>query len=360
MPRRPHGLIKRKVKTNRGETVVYYWRRKAGGKDRKVTLGSDYALALVRFRELELNPPGQEAPSPPLSVEAFSNRWLIEYAATKRTPRGRAQAEQRFRDYLWPHLGQMLLSELKPADLRRLQAELEAKGVGLVTRRRLLEDLRCCLRYATEEAEVLPRSPWRKGILPSLPETAPDPLNELELAEVVRVIPEKWKPVVLLLAFTGLRWGELRALRWEDIREVPYPHLVVSRSHSGPTKSRRVREVPLLPEAQAVLSELLRKTGLVFSGRGSAMLGETASFLRRYVRQHSWVLDFHVHRLRHTFANSWLERGGTKETLQEVLGHSTIRLTERYGRLRPWAVAAEAARIAEGGTLGGTVKESAR
>jgi len=109
-----------------------------------------------------------------------------------------------------------------------------------------------------------------------------------------------------------------------------------------------------------VLAELPKEAELVFSGRGSIMLGETASFLRSYVARKSKVKGFHVHRLRHTFAVSWLERGGTKETLQEVLGHSTIRLTERYGRLRPWAVAAEAARIAaSGGTLSGTVRESA-
>jgi integrase len=331
--------------------VVYYWRSKEGGSDRKVALGSDYAVALTRYRELELNPP-TEAPSKPPTVEAFSKRWLAEYAATRRTVRGHDQAKQRFRDYLWPHLGAVVLSDLKAADVRRLQALLERDGVGLVTRRRILEDLRCCLRYAVEEAEVIPRSPWRRGLLPALPEAAPDSLTELELAEVVRVVPEKWKPVVQLLAYTGLRWGELRALRWDAVRETPYPHLVVSRSHSGPTKSRRVREVPLLAEAQGVLAELPRDSELVFAGRGSVMLGETASFLRSFVARHSWVKGFHVHRLRHTFAVSWLERGGTKETLQEVLGHSTIKLTERYGRLRPWAVAAEAARIGASGKHG--------
>src|SRR5439155_20850827 len=116
----------------------------------------------------------------PLTVEAFSKRWLAEYAATRRTVRGHDQAEQRFRDYLWPTLGADLLPDLKAADVRRLHAKLEADGVGLVTRRRVLEDLRCCLRYATEEAEVLPRSPWRRGLLPSLPDAAPRGLNELE------------------------------------------------------------------------------------------------------------------------------------------------------------------------------------
>src|SRR5262249_2204162 len=151
--------------------------------------------------------PPIEAPPTPPTIEAFSMRWLKEYAATKRTVRGHDQAEQRFRDYLWPTLGDVRLSNLKAADIRALQAKLDGDGVGLVTRRRILEDLRCCLRYAVEEAEVIPRSPWRRGLLPSLPEAAPHALNELELAEVVRVVPEKWKPVVLLLAYTGLRWG---------------------------------------------------------------------------------------------------------------------------------------------------------
>ena len=85
------------------------------------------------------------------------------------------------------------------------------------------------------------------------------------------------------------------------------------------------------------------------------MLGETACFLRRYVLQHSWVSGFHVHRLRDTFACRWLERGGSKEVLQELLGHSSMLVTEKYGRLNPASVAAEVAKITQHGTLSGTV-----
>jgi hypothetical protein len=63
-----------------------------------------------------------------------------------------------------------------------------------------------------------------------------------------------------MLAYTGLRWGELRALRWSDVRETPYAQVVVSRSHDGGTKSGKAREVPLLPEALDVL-EALGHTG---------------------------------------------------------------------------------------------------
>ena len=319
-------------------------------------------MALAEYRRLQREGPPKE-PEPPvevLTVEAFSTRWLAEYAATRRTPRGHKQAEQRFRDYLWPILGRSALATLKPADLRRLNAELETGKTGLVTRRRLLEDVRCMLRYAVEEAEVLDRSPWRRGILPALPEAAPRPHSQVEVAEVLRVAPERWKPVLRLMAATGLRWGEVRALRWEDIRESPYPHAVVSRSHEGPTKSRKVREVPLLPEALDVLEPLERSTGRVFP-----WLPETASWIRRYVRRQSRIkgLEFNVHRLRHTFACRYLEGGGSIEMLQRFLGHSTVKLTERYGRLRPWAVAAEVRRLqrnaAESGTQSGTVPKAA-
>src|SRR5262245_9288919 len=260
-------MVKR---TRPGYAPVYYWRRVVMGRDGKRhnqcrSLGSDYDAACARYDELETNPPPAEpepASEPAVTVEAFSRRWLAEYAATRRTPREAAQAEQRFRDYLWPTLGAMTLAELKPADLRRLNAELEKArpvmevegrrrrdgGVGLLTRRHLLGDIRCMLRYAVEEAEVLTRSPWRPKVMPKKPESAPEPLNDLEWAEVMRAAPERWIPVLALMAATGLRWGEVRALRWKDVREAPYPHLLVSKSHDGPTKSRKVREVPLLSE----------------------------------------------------------------------------------------------------------------
>jgi integrase len=84
----------------------------------------------------------------------------------------------------------------------------------------------------------------------------------------------------------------------------------------------------------------------------------TASWINRYIVRHSWVKDFHVHRLRHTFSCRYLERGGSVEALQRILGHSTVKLTERYGRLRPEFVAAEVRKVGRDGTVDGTVTVS--
>ena len=356
MPRQP-GLTHRKVRTKHGVTKLWVWRRTIDGKEHRKCLGPEYDIALAEYKRLEHEGPPQPVEQvviEPVTVEGFSRRWLAEYATEQRTARYLAQTEQRMRDYLWPSIGATPLSGIKSSDIRRLNAGLTVRGVGLVTRRRTLEDLRCMLRYGVE-AGILDRSPWvsgKHGLMPKLPEAAPNPLNEMELAEVLRVAPEHMKPVLLMLALTGLRWGELRALRWKDVHEAPYPHLVISKSHDGPTKSRKVRQVPLLIEAQEVLNSLTRSNGMVFS------LPETASWIRRYIISHSWVKDFHVHRLRHTFACRYLERGGSLEALQPMLGHSTVKLTERYGRLRPEMVAAEMRKVERDGTVDGTATVS--
>jgi integrase len=74
--------------------------------------------------------------------------------------------------------------------------------------------------------------------------------------------------------------------------------------------------------------------------------GSPGSFAER-VKRLTGITDFHVHRMRHTFACQWLERGGSLAALQQVLGHASITTTQRYARLSDEAVMREAARLAE-------------
>ena len=55
-----------------------------------------------------------------------------------------------------------------------------------------------------------------------------------------------------------------------------------------------------------------------------------------------------MHQLRHTFASEWLEKGGSIEILSLILGHSSVKVTERYGRISDPAMFAEFRRIESG------------
>ena len=58
--------------------------------------------------------------------------------------------------------------------------------------------------------------------------------------------------------------------------------------------------------------------------------------------------DFHVHRMRHTFACQWSEQGGNLAALEQILGHASIETTQRFARLSDEAVMREAGRIMVG------------
>jgi integrase len=69
------------------------------------------------------------------------------------------------------------------------------------------------------------------------------------------------------------------------------------------------------------------------------------SSFAKVVRRRSGITGFHPHRMRHTFACQWLERGGSLPALQQILGHSSIVTTQREAKLSDETVMREAQRV---------------
>lgn len=144
--------------------------------------------------------------------------------------------------------------------------------------------------------------------------------------------------------FTGLRQGELRALRWKHVRFADRTLVVVAGMSAGTesgTKSGKWRAVPLTREAFVALDGLSRRewfTGpddFVFCGPAGGPLDDSA-LRRRYnrARDAAGLPPLPFHHLRHTFATLAI-RGLDPATVQTLLGHSKIPTTERYLHARP-------------------------
>ena len=86
-----------------------------------------------------------------------------------------------------------------------------------------------------------------------------------------------------------------------------------------------------MEQALEVLRRLPRDPEYVFPGRFGGMMRRDPSWLNGKIKLS--VPGFNFKSLRHTFASRFLDAGGSLEDLCVVLGHSTVRQTERYGRL---------------------------
>jgi integrase len=329
MPKLPKNMFKR------GRS--YYFRQMVKGRMRRISLGGDYTEALSRLRSLKRE--GGVTPACTATLGEVGRRWLSSYVPTVRSERDQRLAAQRFRDYLDPYLGHLLLSRISPEDIRAYRLHLEKQKLSPQSVRHVLSDLRCVLNWGCD-AGLLDASPFPRRVLPRIQERPPDRLGDEEVSSVCS-LEEPYGFIARFLVQTGLRWGEAVRAQAADLQ---HSALVVHQ-----TKSGKVRRVPIPSE---LMQELRTRVGRLLPLRN-------ADGFAKQVQRRTGIERFHAHQLRHTFACRWLEAGGSLAALQEILGHASIVTTQRYGRLGEAHVRAEAERI-QGRLVTGVVTSTLR
>jgi integrase len=168
-----------------------------------------------------------------------------------------------------------------------------------------------------------------------------------------------WRLLILLLAYTGLRWGEATALRVCDI-DFARRRIDVRRAFSdvggrivlGTLKSHQSRTVPV---PQFIATEIAaavtarRPDDLIFiMPSGSVVrLSNWRGAVFLPARNRAGLSDrFRIHDLRHTAASLMIQAGYPPKMLQEIMGHASITTTlDLYGHLYPGEMDRYAARL---------------
>lgn len=196
--------------------------------------------------------------------------------------------------------------ELEPWDLEEYLAALE---LAPTTKRTHWIHLGAALRYAHRRG-MMTRDPTVDVYLAPPPRQEPKTIPNADLrAAKSRISTDRQWLEFHLLAYTGLRQGEIRALLWEHV-DLALGALIVNRA-----KGDRRRQVPLHPVLAEVLTEL-RDDGYVITTRGNIPLAYD-----------TWLADlarfapgYTAHWYRRTVTSSLLDNGVEERLVRRILG----------------------------------------
>ena len=156
--------------------------------------------------------------------------------------------------------------------------------------------------------------------------------------------PSRLDPAIFELAVqTGMRRGEILALRVGDVELGPDPYVTIRRAlsagESTTPKSRRARRVPLTDRAVAVLGPLVagrEPVALVFAGpRGRQLDADALSRRFNRARDRAGLPPLRFHDLRHSFGSQLARAGFDLPTIQAYYGHADLDTTSIYLHHRP-------------------------
>lgn len=242
----------------------------------------------------------------------------------------------------------LLITEIDKGAMRDFLADQKNKRTGeplsVSTRKNILNLVRAILEICVEDTllEDNPLFGMRIRNTGSIEEE----LRPLSHAQLLAFVGAATDPAVAIKGGTGMRSGEMRALVWE--RDVfldgPKPH-VLSRcgKPNKPRKNGKVVRVPLFGIALTAFESIPKeqRRGIVFPAKRGGYRPKGRLFNR--LDWKAWLkaagIDRLVrpHDLRHTCATLLLNgdfgRKWSYEEVKEMLGHSSVKVTERYAKV---------------------------
>jgi integrase len=290
----------------------------------------------------------------------WARRW--QETTTNLRPNTTALHAYLLRRFLLPAFGETALRDLDLMAVRSWLASVQAEPVSPNTVAKAYRLLARILDTAVEAGCLLRNPCTVKG---AATERAP----EMRVATVAQVsaladaIGARYRALVLVAAYAGLRWGELVGLR---VRRVDLLHARITVAEQateiagmftwGPPKTEAGRRTVTLPVVAATVLEAHLHTwaepgpeGLVFTAPEGGLL-RRSNFNRRVWRpatRAAGVEGLRFHDLRHTAATLAIAAGASTRELMGRMGHSSSAAALRYQHVMAGRDAAIAAALDE-------------
>lgn len=246
-----------------------------------------------------------------------------------------------------PELGAHRLTAIRRADVQALVDLLLASGLAPSTVRNTLDPLRRVYARAIQRDRVA-INPMANLDVPQAENGRDRFATREEAAALIAALRAEDQALWATAFYTGLRSGELQALRWSDVDlRAAVIHVRRGwddyRGEQEPKSRAAKRRVPIIAPLLGLLRAQQQRTGrrgsdLVF-GRSKSLPFKRETMRRRALR--GWrdarrTRTITLHEARHTAASLMIAAGANAKALSVVMGHESITITfDRYGHLMP-------------------------
>lgn len=299
------------------------------------------------------------------SVKNYMESWLTNVKKNELKPKSYDRLEQTLQLYVYPSIGSKQLLGLRSKDVQDLINKLRDDNYSYSTIKKVYDAINACFKLGVIQKTV-DKNPAIGVTVPSrklFPKTKIQFYMGNEAIQLIEASQKKYKngsriyplgSFVPLLINTGLRMGELLALRWADDVDLDnltltvHNNIVVVKNRdkvkntgymiveqeSVKTSAGQDRSIPLNEDAKNALLDLKEVTGnmtyVMSTKNGTVVTPRNLDRIFRRIANAAGMPEekiYGVHSLRHTFATLLLSNDVEIKTVSELLGHSDISIT---------------------------------
>lgn len=255
----------------------------------------------------------------------FSQTYIDDYA--KQHKKSWRDDQYRLEANMIPFFGSLCLHEITSQTIEQYRAKRLKSGVSRSTVNRELTILKKMFNLAVDWG-LAQSNPATKVKLFSENDTQKERiLAHDEEARLLAESPDYLKPILVIALNTGMRRGEILNLRWDQV-DLRGRQIAVRK-----TKSGKDRLIPISSRLLSVFSLLGPHRGesrLVFPNPATGRPYTEVKKSFKMACERAGIEGLRFHDLRHTFATRLVKAGVDIITVRDLLGHFSIRVTQRY------------------------------
>lgn len=277
--------------------------------------------------------------------------WADEWWPLREVAPSTAKVDaSRRKVHLDPRWADVPIGSIRRHDIKSWFAKMVANDVGRSTAQRAVHLLSASLSAALD-AEIIPANPAARLKFQDGAVSQERFLTRTEYPLLVEQLPTTDDQLIVhLLAYTGLRWGEMAGLHWDRL-DLERERLFVAETWDDKSgtikpfpKGKKVREVPVPDWLCVMLDERPRarscgyvhtsgrcRSGLVMTTAGGSVLRNPKwAAVWRDAVERADIGHVRIHDLRHTYCSWLVQDGRPLEEIAQLAGHKSPATTKKY------------------------------